>query len=472
VPAPVLDSNNNPVSLYTVVAGPIVATTGQANSLQIYGPQWQGFSADLSGSLADSSLESSSDLVAGQPQYLIDYNAGEILLAPENTSPFYPATIEFTVTGSDGKVVTQSLTLTSMQVGNSNQAGQPLMLSAIQLANAAAGVMGKEPPTPWVVGSDSLSRNFVQVNVGNAYSYNSFDGDPYEWQYYLPNLATTADPANIGVIAFNPLGAQLDGVNGQPLEAKLNYFTYDWHIISEDRTVTSLYSSVKLSLTSLLSSSASDKLSDNSTAFTGLFTYSSAPKGIANPDFIILDTDKGVVLTEGKTKDYTVSYPNGTVTFVNPSGTYVNDHLRLYYHPAKDWAVSLARAPMIYTSEITATTTPQLAHYSVSASGTPMYIYFPVADVGKQVDVRLTYTAANSTTPTVLEDLYTIASIGQDAGITLPPAITSGSTVTPIFVKGVSFSAIVIWKENGIWRNQTITTIVPNQSMPASTTLQ
>jgi type II secretory pathway pseudopilin PulG len=460
-PSPVIDvndPNSNPVSLYTVVANPIAI--GSSTPLAIYGTPWQGISGDLSGSLSDPDANSASDLIAGQPMYLIDYNRGEILLAPESLpagGSAYPEEIQFTVTIPAAEA----------------SVGTVVSLSSLALTNGNGN--GQTPLTPWVVGSDQLTRNFNQV--GTSYSYSNFNSDPYEWQFYSPpngngvTLGTSGDPASLGVIAFNPLGAQVHGINGKPLEAMINYYTYDWHIISEDRSVTSPLGAVKLSLVSLLASTASDKLSDNSTPFTGLFTYSGAPTGTDNPDFMVLDMDKGDLLTEstnGTSGDYTVNYPNGTVTFINPNGTYVNDHLRIFYHPAKDWAVSLSRAPLIYSADPTPNSTaPGLAQYSLSADGTTMY--FPLADVGKQVDIRFTYTPTNGTA-TTSENLYTIASPNGVAEVTLP--VTSGSQETNITVKGVSFSALVIWKENGIWRNQTVSTLVQGPTVPASTTLQ
>jgi prepilin-type N-terminal cleavage/methylation domain-containing protein len=476
VPAPRLDSNNQPVSLYTVVAAPI-----EANSLSVYGEPWKGTTGDSTNPALNVNAGYGSDLSPGEPQYLIDYATGEILLAPEatGTTP-YAETIQITVTGSDGKPITQTLLA---QLTPTSQIGTWVPLSS--LAAVAPAVTAIEPPIPWVVGSDVLSRNFTCLNAGTPYQYslwasnNSVPYDPYTYQLYEANMAGGNDPSNLGVIAFNPALGQMTDANGEPIRAMLNYNTYDWHIISEDRSVTSPKGSVKLSLTSLLSNTANDAEQDSGqnhsgTPFLGLFTLSGVP-GTSDPDVIVLDMDTGAVLTEGDNADYTVNYSTGTIGFLNAPP---NDHLRIFYHPAKDWAVALARSPIFYTQDTGDGNAPILAHFSIlSQSAT---IYFPEADIGKEVDIRFSYTSSTVTTPMIEDGTYTIASVGTNtAGVSLDSTSNFGAAavvgtnpvITPISIKGTSLSAIVIWKENGRWRNQTISTILPGQSNPSSTTL-
>ncbi len=470
IPAPNAQGN----SLYTLVADPI-----ESGSLTVSGTPWQGVSGDSGAGPAYNGVPQSdvnysdptSQLTAGQSQYLIDYTNGEIALAAEPTgSTAYDEPISITVTGADGKSYLQLLTVKKLQVG------QWVPLSSL-VDTSDGTTAGTEPPTPWAAGTDVLVRNFTQVGGTTGYTApGSFTSDPYQWSYYLPDYAssnpTTYPSANLGVIVFNPATSTMHGPNGRPLEALLSYKTFDWHIISEDRLINSLEGTTHLSLISLLSATAGDKLSDNSTPFTGLFTYSR----ITNPDFIVLDMDKGNVLVEGQ--DYTVNYPSGSISFINTTnGTYANDHLRIFYHAAKDWAVALARAPIVYSNAPITTSTPPLSCYSVSGT----LVYFPLADIGKQVDIRFQYTASGSTSAITSEGLYTIIASGTNlAAVNLTDATQSPATIpstatvtTPLLsVKGVSMSAIVIWKDNGIWHNRTLSTVLPTVSSSSATNEQ
>jgi len=473
--------NASDVSLYTVVADPI-----ESESLTVNGTPWTGIAGDSTPNPTNPDYaDPGAELAPGQPQYLIDYANGEICLSAETSGQTYQETIVFTVTGSNGQVVTQTLNVPALDVS-----AQPVWVSLSQLMTPS-NTTGTEPPTPWTKGSDILVRNFTQVPYGGTFSTQ----DPYQWQYYLPDYASanpssaTAPSANLGVIAFNPLATFLHGPDGKPLEAVLNYRTYSWHIISEDRLVTSPLGTAHLSLTSLLADTAKDFLSDNTTAFTGLFTYSDPVTyggaiTPADPDFIVLDMDKGTVLQEGT--DYSVDYSNGTVSFINPNGTYANDHLRIFYHPARDWAVALAKAPVVYTADTTpgdvAQNEPALSEYISPVTGTT--IYFPEVDLGKQVDIRFSYTVPGSggaeSYTTTTENMYTIEAAGMNAGVDLTGVLNNQATtipagsynITPLAVKGVSLSAIVIWKDNSIWHNRTISTVLTSPSQESATDYQ
>jgi Tfp pilus assembly protein PilV len=492
---PSLNSSN--VSLYTVVASPI-----ESGTLQVNGAPWIGISGDSNnglGGFTDSNYsDPSAVLTVGQPQYLVDYTNGEICLSPEASGSSYAEPIVFTVTDANGLTTTQYLTVPAPTVTGTIQPGQWIKLSALfQTANGTTPAV--EGALPWARGTDSLVRNFTDV-TGTAYAATNFtaNSDPFEYQLftkdYAPGSPSTATPSvNLGVIAFNPSACSMHGANGQPLEAVLTYRTYSWHVISEDRLINSNYGTVRLGLINLLANSAKDLLSDNTTKFTGLFSYSGAFTG--DPDVIVLDMDTGYVLnsTPGVT-DYTVNYTGGAVTFVNSAGEYANDHLRIYYHPANDWAVALAKPASLYVQDTNTTDiasfTPALMHY-VTPLGTtanpitgtlPVVatkIYFPLVDVGKQVDIRFQYVSQNATAATTTESLYTISSTAQSAYVDLADttaqsnAIPSGSTIVqPLLIKGASLSAVVIWKENSIWHNRTISTVEPAQTQFSPTNSQ
>jgi prepilin-type N-terminal cleavage/methylation domain-containing protein len=480
IPAP----NAQGLSLYTVLADPM-----ESGSLIINGTPWQG----ISGNIADA--DPLQVLQPNQPQYLIDYTNGEIALSPQfahSVGGTYDEPIVFTMTDNTGVTRTQLLKVPMADVGTW------MKISSIPVMPPGAG-QGTEGNLPWVAGSDILVRNFRQVGPTTGYAQYvapglfTADHDPYEWQPLLPDYtATTAAKAsaNLGVIVFNPALNGMHGVDGLPVEAVLNYRTFDWHIISEDRTVSSALSTSRLSLVNLLSATAGDILSDNATKFSGLFTYSGAttfttseiPALPAAPDFIVLDMDTGYILIPGT--DYTVNYPAGSIAFINSSNPeYVNDHLRIFYHPADDWAVSLARAPLIYSADTNATHitnfTPAISNYILPSSGTETTIYFPLVDLGKQVEIRFQYIPSGSTATTTVDGLYTIKTAGAGgAGVDLTDVnqqtspIPSGAAVTPISIKGTSLSAVVIWRENGIWHNRTISTVLPPHNQTSPTNLQ
>jgi Tfp pilus assembly protein PilV len=482
--------NASSLSLYTVVANPI-----ESGSLTVNGTPWQGISGNSVAS-ANDYLDPGS-IPAGQAEYLIDYTNGEICLSAEAAgSQPYDQAIIFTVTGSDGTTVTEDLTVTGV---TTMQAGQWYPLTSFfvsKVDGSASSTPGTEPLIPWVRGSDTLVRNFTEVGTpGSGWAQNGagkFTSDPFQYQMYLPDyvsasVSKSSPSANLGVIAFNPAASHLHGGNGQPLEAVINYNTYDWHIISEDRLVTSQTGTTRLSLTNILSAKASDLFTDNKTKYAGLFTFSdsatSPGTGISyngtagDPDFIILDMDTGTQLVYGT--DYTVNYPDGSVSFLaNSPNTFANDHLRLFYHPANDWAVALSRAPVAFRADTSTTDqtafTPALSTYVVSGTT----IYFPLVDVGKQIDIRYSYVSTSGPTVTT-QGLYTITSMsGTTAGVnlsstTLDTYLPSGVTnITPLSVKGVSLSAIVIWNQNQIWHTRTVSTVLTAPSQFNQTSMQ
>jgi Tfp pilus assembly protein PilV len=482
--------NTNGLALYTVVADPI-----EGNTLTVDGTPWQGISGDSVA--ADADYLDPATLTPGQAKYYIDYTNGKICLSPEpnQSTNGYDEQIAITITDGTGSTTTQTLTVKNAQVGQWVSLNDPT-------------IAGHEGNLPWTKGTDILVRNFAEVG-SEASGYGSsgksnWGNDPYQYQYYLADYPTGVGPAaNLGVIAFNPLTANLHGAGAKPLEAILNYRTFDWHIISEDRLIDSTGGTVRLSLTSLLAETAGDELSDNTTKFTGLFTYSGAVSPASgDPDFIVLDMDTGTVLVPGvqspsgtvtpTTADYVVNYPAGAISFVNSNGEYANDHLRIFYHPENDWAVALATAPLNFSADPSLTDqqasppTPALSTYILPSGKST--IYFPLVDVGKQVDIRFLYTytytdqttQATVTATTTSDNLYTISALGtSDAGVNLEDSTTqsnaipsTATNIVPISVKGQSLSAIVIWKQNGIWHNRTISTILPSQARLSTTSLQ
>jgi Tfp pilus assembly protein PilV len=481
------------LSLYTVIAGPIEEDS--PSTLQVNGAAWQGISGD-STSTANDYLDPGS-IAAGQPEYLIDYANGEICISAEPTgSTPYDQPIIFTVTDAAGVTTTQAITVPQ------GSCGQWVLLRNL-MTTGTTPIAATEGALPWQRSTDTLVRNFQLVGTPGALSAPAstastlFTSDPFQYQIYLPDYvasspSASSPSANLGVIAFNPKASFLHGGNGQPLEAVLNYKTYDWHIISEDRLITSQTATTRLSLVNILAAGANDKLTDNSTKYTGLFTFSGVTTP-ADPDFIILDMDTGVQLVPGT--DYSVNYPDGAVSFLGTgTNNYANDHLRLFYHPADDWAVALARAPVVYGMDQAAADltnlTPALSTYvpplvsgttPVTSTSTPAstdsIIYFPLVDEGKQVDIRYSYNTTSGSTVTT-EGLFTLAANGTNSKVDLnSPALDThapaGATnFVPLSVKGASLSAIVIWNTNSAWHTRIISTVLTPQSQFSQTSLQ
>ncbi len=241
-----------------------------------------------------------------------------------------------------------------------------------------------------VPGSEKVSRVFQRVGRADAFDPN----DPYEFKLLSSNVPKSAAApaaekvyANVGVIAFNPTGAnyaERTAFGQQPFTAFMDYTVLDWHIIHEDREVPTTFFSggdsipLKLTLGNIKRYNFSSEIrvglpNESGPGEVGLRKYSGlygVYAGVADPaqppDIQVFNLQNGVAAYTGapllrgdytnranapdSDADYWVSteprsgsYNSGTI-FINPKRVPAGTQLRILYKASGDWAVAVQKA--------------------------------------------------------------------------------------------------------------------------------
>ena len=317
----------------------------------------------------------------------------------------------------------------------------------------------------FVPGTEKLVRDFNEVTA--------FDSDPYEFQLPAALGSNATGTYQIGELEFNPLAGKIVDTRGQPLQASVDYIVQDWHTIHEDKTVGSQSSGsngaqansvVRLTLTHLLDNGFVDTTGIKYTGIAGLGT------GILVYD---LDTFQPILQTPTNGAHYLPDYANGTITLYGyPVGT----HVRVYYHAENYWGLTVLKPAASYSVETVAANggsdTPSNTGEAILDVGKG-YLYFPVCDIGRQVEIGGTayYTSGGVTQSVPLNYLATLASApGSTAAApaqvslidaaqgAIPTAATITATTTPTAV-GASLTARAIFRQNNQWRSRDVTTV-------------
>ncbi|HEV2473944.1 MAG TPA: prepilin-type N-terminal cleavage/methylation domain-containing protein, partial [Chthonomonadales bacterium] len=270
-----------------------------------------------------------------------------------------------------------------------------------------------------VRGSEDVSRKFVLMSgnpvlPGGSLGFTWSNNDPYQYTWYTPQIAdnTAADVhVNLGILLFNPIGHNYDEVSStgtRPLTARVDYATFDNHIIRDDRTVPSgAPYDVKLSLPLTLSNE--DVLPDK-TVYTGMFrNVDPNNPNTPSPDVIIINMNTGQLLGELQNGAMVTSPPpvvnftldpvSGTVRLSqadveNPANNLQNAAIRVFYRTQKSYGMQVQKASAHYTQAFVNSPSPtptaavsynQFYVGNTGAGGVFTRIYFPVCDAGKSV---------------------------------------------------------------------------------------
>ena len=338
------------------------------------------------------------------------------------------------------------------------------------------------PPTPWK--NVMLYRPYAYV--AGATSDAAFSSDPYQYATASPDVVdgNGGAVANLGAIAFNPLGAGGQGV--KPLRARVSYLSYGWRVLHEDRDVPTITvgsgTTTRLTLKNL--KKVGDPQSDN-TIFAGLIAEAASPQ----KDLYFLNLDTGQTLTTPVNDedangtvaaDINVSYATGRITF--PAGTSAS-RVRIFYAGDQDWTVAVQKAPDFYTRDAdTTSAAPVLdaAHCAFGldpVSGNPC-LFFPRCDAGKTVEVDglVAYDTANKSyaCPSITAAIGDVpvprpggGAVELDLGTTIKSALgnatlatTGGSPISFTAVRGLSARAVVAWTERGRWKVHVVDTVL------------
>jgi prepilin-type N-terminal cleavage/methylation domain-containing protein len=441
-------------------------------------------------------------LTPGHTDYLIDYT-GQQIAVPAAT---YDQTFQFSVAYKDntGNVLQYGVTMIVPGTGNTtSQYDGTKWFAPSFYTSGGAGV----PAGTWIPGTARLFRQLryetPTYNSNGTLNTVPFDTDPYEYTLVNPNPDQAGSPAaptdfNVGALAFNPHAA--GQVNGQPIKVRVTYTAYDWHIIHEDDDA-SAGGTIRLMLHDL--KKVGDVQADN-TVWNGL-----VPSAAVNYDVMMVDLDSGQVLPYNHINvsdldDPASTTPTGSilgVSFVNgriqlPSSSLPFRHVRTFYAGKADWAVALQMAPQQYFAYSTATAVGQQGQQATpnryALDPSVAALYFPLCDYGKQVVLHgvTYYTKAGSgatltatSVPIVIKNTTDPTAINTAGGyvrVELASSDQSNDNLTnqtdpttdidltkPISVQnvqGVSARALVIWRENNVWKQRALETALTDGS--------
>jgi len=345
-------------------------------------------------------------------------------------------------------------------------------------------------------GSEDVSRQFRLVNAttveggGGQPAWSS--GEPYEYAWFSKQDPTNT--VNPGVLIFNPSGhdqIQDTSSGSQPIMARVDYSTYDNHILRDDRTVpTQAPYSIQLSAPFL---QMTGDVLDNQIPYNNFNAALNPYNGIfrtagtATPDVLIYDLNTGQqvgdwtngvgsgILAAGPKNPLPVGQQSGVLT-LNPDNVAAANpplqgaSLRIFYRGSKDWGVQVQKATAHYIES----PTPAALQFNfnnyyvggtIPGTGVVTRIYFPRCDTGKTVVLGVYYAIVqgNPNPQAFRNEAYQLTSdpsqfdvlnlpyidvISVHGNITSFTAVPTGRTVDN--VQGVSLKAKVLWRNSNL----------------------
>ncbi len=354
-----------------------------------------------------------------------------------------------------------------------------------------------------IPGTETVKQRFERIAAGAGWD----DDNPYQYKLVRPNISDGAALtfANIGMVAFNPVGAT-SAEAGQSFSAYVDYAVLDWHIIRDDREVPSSTTGtagdvpVRLSVQKVKPSGEENL---DGSEYVGVFP-SNDPT--ANSDIVVVRLDTGVPLTrgdyalrattdvnsdfwinnEGRSNDS--SYGSGVI-YVNTNRVPRGTPIRILYKGMAEWGVSLSKAVANYKSvplpqnlleawdhDADATTDPMpigsAGNFSYLTQSGVEYLIFNDCELNKSATAVFEYTdttgslvrtpAAQFTLGTELElpNVPTTQQNHMPSGVTdwkfvatdvtkfMPGRDTTKPWRVVGTIKGVSVKSRVIWKDS------------------------
>jgi hypothetical protein len=331
-----------------------------------------------------------------------------------------------------------------------------------------------------VPGSLVVTRAFDRLKASEGFD----PSEPYQYHLVTNNVAGTN--ANLGVLQFNPAGANVSQQTPNGERAFMGYVDYsvlDWHIIRDDVEIPQIGANnvglVPVKLTLDVIKRLGDANFDNTT-YAGIYG-SNNPAG--QNDIDVIDLATGAVLNgsgnvvrgvatpavSGAGPDYYIdtdarsgTYSTGTI-YVNPLRLKPGAQIRVLYKGDGDWGVAMQKAYSQYTPEIaggavqTRPAVGSFSTYGVDMAATS--IWFPLCDLNKSVTVTLQVTQANGDVVRLAPTQMTIDQPDVANGyawIKVAPYLPTGTSAWSVAgtITGVSVKARVIWKDE----NRTNTT--------------
>lgn len=361
--------------------------------------------------------------IQNEAQYAIDFDRLQIAFYPRAASPARPAPNNFRrfvfqydyyADDGNGGTIVRTVLNREILVPDVDTQGDPENLRPIW--QPIFDTVNNPLPPDFVAfrrDSEEVSRRFRLVlaqpvlnrdNTVNAPPV--WTDDPYEYCWYTPQEINNA---NVGVLLFNPLGRTTNirtSTGTRAFEARVDYQTFDNHIIREDRQVPNQAPyDIKLSLPFVLTQG---EAMDNQQIYNGIFCGDGTNTNLAqSPSILIYNANTGFPagnLTgrcdpnalntnnpdRGRVR-FTLEPRTGTVRLlaedVEANGLR-SANLRFFYRVQKDWAMQILKANARYVQAPAPNQMNYRSFYvggSVQGVGVATRIYFPISEAGKTV---------------------------------------------------------------------------------------
>lgn len=440
-----------------------------------------------------------------EAQYAIDYDDALIAFYPRQGTGSRQFTINYSyyIVDTSGMIFVQtpvigpSTTITVPDVATIPPGGlfpiwQPIFNTDGLHPNSAAPPTGYDPKLGMVRNSDDVSRKFRLMTSttvlpgGNVVNWDA--NDPYEYAWFSEQKADL-DPAgthvNAGVLVFNPIGHNevvQTSAGPQTLTARVDYTTFDNHILREDRSIpSSAPYDVRLSVPFVLTNG--DVL-DDGTTYNGMFR----DPNNATSDLLIYNAatgeeigeqKNGVVTTGGDFIGFTLDARAGILRLNKTDVENKNlqsTTLHFFYRAQKQWGMQVQKANTHYILS----QTDQLGYNNfyvgatdATSGGQLTRIYFPLCEAGKTVIIGEYVVSTSASDPTQYEritneqfkindDPSQFEKLGNnqlltwiDVSLTHPEAISFNDDPTGQAVsnmQGISLRSRALWKSSQRWR--------------------
>ncbi len=464
---PISTSNANKVygGTYLLRFGPVANqfdTSKGTDTIKVYGSAMER-------------IEMSSDRTPSNPdpmpvlknasQYAIDYDSAKIAFYPRRAkdinSPgtrFFRITYDYysnVVSGSGINSVfsiiagQSSIAVPDDTTTPADQDLSPVWQPVFDLVNNI------QPKNFKVFKRDSvdISRQFqlkstTPVEQANG-SFTFPDDDPYSYVWLSKQQQ---NGANAGVLVFNPTGHNefVQTSSGtHPLTARVDYTTFDNHIIRDERSVPNQAPYIiRLSIPQVLVNG--DQLRDNST-YTGMFND---PAKYNTPDVLVYNANTGEEISSLTNKlpsgiRFSLNAKDGIIQFNQDdiaSKGLQSASLRIYYRAQNEWGMQILKANAHYFPTDSPLSMDYKSFYigqsAVDGSNNPIggktKIYFPLCESGKTVVVGEYWIDTGAATPVRYSgEIY---QVNDDAGKFL--TLSDGSRLTWIDVQQQHSNAV------------------------------
>lgn len=469
IPTPSRAANGNTGSYYVLSSGPFMDVSWDGLTRSLFVSSNPMYRRVRSVDARDRNGQPLPPYVPGWQDFCIDYGTG----TNDAYIAFYPRT--FDPANVPNPIKHRQFLITYSYFDNVGKV-QTVVDQVLDVPDVPAALPNMPPVQPmWqpinpigpiVRGSEAVSRKFVEIAPGAAFS-----DDAYEYSVVSPRTPAynIGNPdsflgANIGVLCFNPRGHDVtewtSAGGSQPLMARIDYDVMDWHIIHDDRPLpVSAPYTLYLSLRGLKNNgvvAGNADLEGDQTIYQGIYFGVKTPAPQDNPDVMVVNTVTGDIVNR---QDYDVNYTQGTVTLHNNIGdTHPSITYRVYYKAHGDWALQAQKACSAYRQRSDA----NLGFAEYYLAGTQMR--FPLCDLGKTISIReFWYSTAGNTARHITSETYRLRTDPFTAYAYLditsqhPDATGWDTTTTGLAARGVtgsSFKTRVIWNY-GTTVNQT-----------------